>query len=588
MALVMARTIVSRLSLLARAARSPPAGQSAGAGAAANLSEDELRLLRKYMPEDAALMRPIPQVHSTPQLRQLSHAPHSASAEPGLARTVAPQSLSSSGARKGLSARPVNASPPAAVVLGSREHSCAPATVGRRMSWSDDAATRPASMSAPTSSQTGLVAPEEAIQLEQAKEQIERLHRDLAERDLALQRLSAAHDAGVRRQIAMQEQLNGNLPTYPQPQTGPEAGQWHALRDENDRLRAQTTRDAAVLRQLKEELGTSQRTVTALQTERQQRRDTVGVVAAERLAEKETEYEQNVRHLRQIVEAQEQQLLTMDSKAAQGESLLAEVNMLRKREHELTDSVRISHDTLHRQSALLEQADAKLTELKEKLAEATAKNEQDSEQQEAQLLDKILALRAESQDLRERATQAEAELEAATQRATNAEVRCSSLETELGQLREKVAGHESTATTLLHAHASLRHSQSVTGSLTSLCSVRTGHRLPSSLPIAPRSSNNFITCGVSVLVYRRWLQESLQICRCGCPTARSLDWTRNQRAALVSFALLQTLIGGGVSASGDDAASIRAARRQSQKSLEPSVLATELLQGLEVRANSQD
>ena len=46
----------------------------------------------------------------------------------------------------------------------------------------------------------------------------------------------------------------------------------------------------------------------------------------------------------------------------------------------------------------------------------------------------------------------------------------------------------------------------------------------------------------------------------------------------------QTLIGGGVSASGDDAASIRAARRQAQKSLEPAVLASELLQGLEVSA----
>ena len=66
---------------------------------------------------------------------------------------------------------------------------------------------------------------------------------------------------------------------------------------------------------------------------------------------------------------------------------------------------------------------------------------------------------------------AEEKLESAMQRETQADAKCSSLETELGQLREAVAGHESTATTLLHAHASLRHSRSVAGNLTSLCKV---------------------------------------------------------------------------------------------------------------------
>jgi hypothetical protein len=202
--------------------------------------------------------------------------------------------------------------------------------------------------------------------------------------------------------------------------------------------------------------------------------------------------------------------------------------------------VRISHDTLHRQSALLEQADAKLTELKEQLAEATAKNEQDSEQQEAQLLDKVLALRTESQDLRERAMKAEAELETTTQRATHAEVKCSSLETELTQLRETVAGHESTATTLLHAHATLRHSRSVTGSLTSLCSVRSGIICLLACRYNPVL---YIKCdtwhGLSILVYRRWLRGTLHICRCACPnSARPLGWTRNQHVAFVWFAFV--------------------------------------------------
>ena len=92
--------------------------------------------------------------------------------------------------------------------------------------------------------------------------------------------------------------------------------------------------------------------------------------------------------------------------------------------------------------------------------------------QEGLLLDKVLALRTESQSMRERASAAEADLQAAQARAEQAEVRAKGMEAELRGLREAVAGHEATATTLLHGHASLRHNRSVAASITALCSVR--------------------------------------------------------------------------------------------------------------------
>ena len=368
------------------AARSPPA---AHATAAASLSEDEFRLLHKYMPEDAALMRPIPQVQlDRPELMR-PEEDAVAGADVELPRTVAPTATPPQpSARRGLSLRPANFSPPAAVVLGARDRSCAPLTAGRSAAAGptpppSDTETE-TETEAPPAPTAGPGAPEDALELRVAREHVARLQRDLGERDLALQRLSAAHDAGVRRQISMQEHLNAVLQQRErggQPADA-ETAQWQqTLRAENERLREQAQRSEAEAGQLTEELGVAQRTVAALQTERLQRRDTVGVVAAERLAEKETEWEQNVRHLQQIVEAQEQQLLALDEKAAQGQALSAEVGMLRKRERELSDSVLASHDTLERQSTLLEQADAQLTELKARLKEAEARAAQDSDAQ---------------------------------------------------------------------------------------------------------------------------------------------------------------------------------------------------------------
>ena len=165
------------------------------------------------MPEDAALLLPIPQAHSTPQL-QRQGGRDAAERQPREREETQRE-------QRGLSARSVNASPPAALALGAYQRSCAPATVGTHRGAEQPA---PAAVSAQSDRET------ESSQLSQAREHIARLQRDLTERDRALQRLSEAHDAGVRRQIAMQQQLNGTLPRGTDDrETESDDMQWQAL-----------------------------------------------------------------------------------------------------------------------------------------------------------------------------------------------------------------------------------------------------------------------------------------------------------------------------------------------------------------------
>jgi len=170
----------------------------------------------------------------------------------------------------------------------------------------------------------------------------------------------------------------------------------------------------------------------------------VGVVAAERLVEKEKEFEQNIRHLHSTIEAQERQLALLDRQAAAGAKAEAEVEMLRRRERELAESVLASHETVERQAASLKQSEAVAAKLKGELAAAPLQRDQDAAAQEAVLLDKLLALRTEKDALAERAATAEAEVEEVRLLAEGARSRCNGMEAELKQLRKAVAAHDAT------------------------------------------------------------------------------------------------------------------------------------------------
>jgi len=71
--------------------------------------------------------------------------------------------------------------------------------------------------------------------------------------------------------------------------------------------------------------------------------------------------------------------------------------------------------------------------------------------------------------------------------------------------------------------------------------------------------------------------------RFGAGRRMTCDWVDRHGMAWDGMDV-QTLIGGAVSESGDDAASIREARQKEhgQESLQPAVLAKDLVQGLEV------
>ena len=277
------------------------------------------------------------------------------------------------------------------------------------------------------------------------------------------------------------------------------------------------------------------------------------MVAAERLVEKEKEFEQNIRHLHSTIEAQERQLALLDQQAAAGAKAEAEVEMLRRRERELAESVLASHETVERQAASLKQSEAVAAKLKGELAAAPLQRDQDAAAQEAVLLDKLLALRTEKDALAERAAKAEAEVEEVRLLAEGARSRCNGMEAELKQLRKAVAAHDATvrcfpaaqmlpdpelieragpqAAAMLEAHAGVRHSRSVIESITSLCSAVLAGEAPD----------------------------------------------------------LSVLIGAGVGETGDDAASIRAARAGAGQSLEPEALATELsgcLEGLHAESKA--
>ena len=279
------------------------------------------------------------------------------------------------------------------------------------------------------------------------------------------------------------------------------------------------------------------------------------MVAAERLVEKEKEFEQNIRHLHSTIEAQERQLALLDRQAAAGAKAEAEVEMLRRRERELAESVLASHETVERQAASLKQSEAVAAKLKGELAAAPLQRDQDAAAQEAVLLDKLLALRTEKDALAERAATAEAEVEEVRLLAEGARSRCNGMEAELKQLRKAVAAHDATvrcfpaaaqmlagaepidrawgpqAAAMLEAHAGVRHSRSVIESITSLCSAVLAGEAPD----------------------------------------------------------LSVLIGAGVGETGDDAASIRAARAGAGQSLEPEALATELsgcLEGLHAESKA--
>ena len=109
---------------------------------------------------------------------------------------------------------------------------------------------------------------EAAAELQQAREHVARLQQTVAERDRALQRLSAAHDDDVRRQIALQEQINKMASVRSSDEHG------DTLRLETTRLRETAQQREEEVGKLQQELGAAQRTIATMQAERQQRRDT--------------------------------------------------------------------------------------------------------------------------------------------------------------------------------------------------------------------------------------------------------------------------------------------------------------------------
>ena len=241
--------------------RSPPGASLASLAGQVSLSEDEFRLLRKYMPDDAALMSPIPLAtqdpnRSAPTLpRPDVEIPAAVAPTPAAASAATPSAGLKGGKGRGLALRPANVSPPAALAEGRAPPTTArPATTARSSTERISAQPQPARP--------------EAAELQQAREHVARLQQTVAERDRALQRLSAAHDDDVRRQIALQEQINKMASVRRSDE--------HAdtLRLETSRLRETAQQREGEVGELRQELGAAQRTIATMQAERQQRRDT--------------------------------------------------------------------------------------------------------------------------------------------------------------------------------------------------------------------------------------------------------------------------------------------------------------------------
>ena len=247
---------------IAAEVRSPQGASLASLAGQVSLSEDEFRLLRKYMPDDAALMSPIPLAtqdpnRSAPTLpRPDVEIPAAVAPAPAAAAAATPSAGHKGGKGRGLALRPANVSPPAALAEGR-----APPTTARP-------ATTARSSTERISAQPPPARPEAAAELQQAREHVARLQQTVAERDRALQRLSAAHDDDVRRQIALQEQIN--------KMANVRSSDEHAdtLRLETTRLRETAQQREEEVGELRQELGAAQRTIATMQAERQQRRDT--------------------------------------------------------------------------------------------------------------------------------------------------------------------------------------------------------------------------------------------------------------------------------------------------------------------------
>ena len=152
----------------------------------------------------------------------------------------------------------------------------------------------------------------------------------------------------------------------------------------------------------------AQRTVKSLQEERRTRRDEIGVVASERAARVEAELLAENRRLREVAEAQAQQLLLLDQKAGGAELLV-------KREAELVHAVAELRRTIERQNGKLAGAASRIEELQRQVedvrAAAPLRKQNDAAGREEVLHDQILALETAQEDLTLRSEGAEAAVE---------------------------------------------------------------------------------------------------------------------------------------------------------------------------------